>query len=118
MQFGLLFTLESVLGIYSNMAIAWIGAIVADLLILKPLGGSPPYIEFKRAHLYSINPVGFGALMIASSISIAAYFGFFGPYFKAFSAIVAFVVSVLTALIIAFITRGKYYIAREQHNFT
>jgi hypothetical protein len=47
-----------VLGLYSNIAIAWIMAVVADLVINKPLGLSPPGIEFKRAHLYDINPVG------------------------------------------------------------
>ena len=37
-------------------------AVVADLVINKPLGLSPPGIEFKRAHLYDINPVGVGAM--------------------------------------------------------
>ena len=44
------------------VAVAWIGALVADLVINKPLGLSPPDIEFKRAHLYDINPVGVGAM--------------------------------------------------------
>jgi hypothetical protein len=47
------------------VAIAWIGAIVADLVINKPLGISPSYIEFKRAYLYNFNPVGFGSMAIA-----------------------------------------------------
>jgi len=33
-----------------------VGALVADLVINKPLRLSPPMIEFKRAHLYDINP--------------------------------------------------------------
>ena len=33
-------------------------ALASDLAINKPLGLSPPGIEFKRAHLYAINPVG------------------------------------------------------------
>ena len=39
------------------------GCIVADLVINKPLGLSPRHIEFKRAHLYDINPVGVGAML-------------------------------------------------------
>ena len=39
-----------------------IGALVADLVINKPLGLSPSGIEFKRAYLPGANPVGSGAL--------------------------------------------------------
>ena len=46
--------------------------VVADLVINKPLGLSPPGIEFRRAYLYDINPVGVGAVAIASGLSIAA----------------------------------------------
>ena len=58
MSLGVFQTLEIVLGLYGNLAIAWIGALVADLVINKPLGLSPAGIEFKRAHLYDVNPVG------------------------------------------------------------
>jgi len=112
MQFGLLFTLESVLGVYSNIAVAWIGAIFADLVVLKPLGVSPSYIEFKRAHLYNFNPVGFGAMILASALSMAACFGLLGESMEAFSALLAFTVSFFTALTIAFATRGRYYTAK------
>ena len=61
MELNVFATLESILGLYSNVAIAWIGALVADLIINKPLGISPSYIEFKRAYLHNINPVGFGS---------------------------------------------------------
>jgi hypothetical protein len=53
-------------------------AVVADLVINKPLGWSPPGIEFKRAHLYDINPVGVGAMGLASALSIAAHMGLMG----------------------------------------
>jgi purine-cytosine permease-like protein len=51
MEVGIFAFLNFVLGFFSNVGIAWIGAIVADLVISKPLGLSPTYIEFKRAHL-------------------------------------------------------------------
>ena len=49
-------------------AIAWIGALVADLVVNKPLGLSPRHVEFKRAYLFDVNPVGVGAMAIASSL--------------------------------------------------
>jgi purine-cytosine permease-like protein len=113
MELGVFGFLNSVLGFYSNVAIAWIGAVVADLVINKPLLKlSPSYIEFKRAHLYSINPVGFGSMVIASVISIIAFFGVFGPIAQAFSPFLAILIAFVLSPIIAIITKGKYYIAR------
>ena len=39
----------------------------ADLVVLKRVGLSPPYIEFKRAHLHNFNPVGCGATLGAGT---------------------------------------------------
>jgi purine-cytosine permease-like protein len=114
MEFGVFGFLNTILGFYSNVAIAWIGAVVADLTINKPLLKlSPSYIEFKRAHLYTINPVGFGSMVIASVISVAAFFGVFGAVAQAFSPFLALLIAFVLSPIIAIITKGKYYIARE-----
>jgi hypothetical protein len=43
-------------------------AVVADLVINKPLGLSPAGIEFRRAYLYDINPVGVGAMLLAHRV--------------------------------------------------
>ncbi|MGH1551479.1 purine-cytosine permease family protein [Streptomyces sp. L7] len=111
MEGGVFGFLNTVLGFYSNVAIAWIGAVVADLVINKPLKLSPSYIEFKRAHLYNFNPVGFGSMLIASAVSIAAYFEAFGDYGKAYPSSPLFLAMVLSPLF-AYLTKGKYYIAR------
>jgi signal transduction histidine kinase/purine-cytosine permease-like protein len=113
MELGVFSTLEAVLGLYSNVAIAWVGALVADLVVNKPLGLSPPYIEFKRAHLYSINPVGFVSMLIASLVSMAAFLGVFGIWAKAFASFIALGLAFVLAPAIAILTHGKYYIARE-----
>lgn len=114
MLFGVFGFLNFVLGFYSNVAIAWIGAVVADLVINKPLlKVSPSYVEFKRAHLYQINPVGFGAMIAGASISIPAFFGAFGEYAQAFSPYLALTIAFVLSPILALATRGKYYIARE-----
>lgn len=113
MELGVFETLEAVLGLYSNVAIAWVGALVADLVVNKPLGWSPSYIEFKRAHLYNINPVGFGSTLIASVVAIAAFVGLFGPYPQAYSPFLALSIAFVLSPILAKATNGRYYIARE-----
>jgi hypothetical protein len=49
--------------------------VVADLVINKPLGLSPPGIEFRRAHLYDFNPVGLGAMVLGAAVAGCAYAG-------------------------------------------
>ncbi|MDP3132779.1 MAG: hybrid sensor histidine kinase/response regulator, partial [Burkholderiaceae bacterium] len=112
MEMNVFQALGEVLGLYSNIAIAWIMAVVADLVINKPLGWSPKGIEFKRAHLYDINPVGVGAMGLASALSIVAHLGLMGAGAQAFSAVIAMVTALVAAPLIAWATQGRYYIAR------
>jgi signal transduction histidine kinase len=112
MEMNVFQALGDILGLYSNIAIAWMMAVVADLVVNKPLGLSPRGIEFKRAHLYDINPVGVGAMALASTLSISAYLGVFGASPQAFSALIAMGVAFAAAPLIAWGTRGRYYIAR------
>jgi signal transduction histidine kinase/CheY-like chemotaxis protein len=113
MEIGVYKALEQTLALYSNVAIAWVGALVSDLVVNKPLGLRPQHMEFKRAHLYDINPVGVGAMTIATIVSITAFYGLFGPTAKALSAFVALAVAFVAAPAIAYATDGKFYIARK-----
>jgi signal transduction histidine kinase/purine-cytosine permease-like protein/ActR/RegA family two-component response regulator len=113
MELDVFRALGEVLGLFSNIAISWIMAVVADLVVNKPLGLSPPGIEFKRAHLYDVNPVGVGAMGAASVLSIAAYLGVFGPMAQAFSALIALVTAFIASPAIAWATKGRFYIARQ-----
>ena len=113
MEIGVYKALEQTLALYSNIAISWVGALVADLVINRPLGLRPPQMEFKRAHLYDINPVGVGAMTMATIVSISAFYGLFGPTGKALSTFVALGVALVTAPAIAYLTDGKYYLARK-----
>ncbi|WP_230411800.1 hybrid sensor histidine kinase/response regulator [Denitromonas iodatirespirans] len=117
MELDVFQALGRVLGLYSNIAISWLMVVVADLVINKPLGLSPPGIEFKRAHLYDINPVGVGAMLLASALSVAAYFGLFGDGAQAFSALIALVTALVASPLIAWATGGRYYIARTPDTF-
>ncbi|GAA4025560.1 ATP-binding protein [Actimicrobium antarcticum] len=112
MELGVFKALEHVLGMYSLVPISWIGAVVADLVINKPLGLSPAHIEFKRAHLYDINPVGVGAMLGATLLSAIALSGFFGALAQGLAPFIALGSAMLLAPLIAWITDGRYYIAR------
>ena len=113
MEMELFQALGRVLGLYSNVAVAWMMAVVADLVINKPLGLSPPGIEFRRAYLYDINPVGVGAMGIASGLSVAAYLGLFGEAVQPFAIFIALGAALVCSPLIAWLTRGRYYIARR-----
>jgi signal transduction histidine kinase/FixJ family two-component response regulator len=113
MELDVFAALGHVLGLFSNIAIAWIMAVVADLVINKPLGLSPKGIEFRRAHLHDINPVGVGAMGVASVLSVAAHLGAFGALAQAFSAMIALVTALLVSPLIAWATGGRYYLARR-----
>ncbi|WP_157008029.1 hybrid sensor histidine kinase/response regulator [Xenophilus azovorans] len=112
MTLGVFGALERVLGLYSNIAIAWVGALVADLLINKPLGFSPATIEFKRAHLYDLNPVGLVSMTVAAALAIVAYAGLLGRWAEAFSPFIALAVAMGVSALLAWLTHGRYYLAR------
>lgn len=112
MTLGVFGALEKVLAVYSNVAIAWVGAVVADLVINKPLGLSPPGIEFRRAHLYDFNPVGLGAMVLAAAVACCAYAGLLGETAAAFSPFIALALSMVLSPLLAWATGGRYYLAR------
>ncbi|WP_312563721.1 ATP-binding protein [Diaphorobacter sp.] len=113
MTLGVFGALERVLGLYANVAIAWVGALVADLVISKPLGLSPKGVEFRRAYLYDINPVGLGAMGLAVVLSVVAHFGWLGEYAAAFAPFIALFTAMVTAPLLAWATGGRYYLARR-----
>ncbi|WP_293778318.1 ATP-binding protein [uncultured Oxalicibacterium sp.] len=118
MQLGVLEALENVLALYSNVAVAWVGALFADLVINKPLGMSPRGIEFKRAHLYDINPVGLGTLLIASVIGMSAFAGFLGHTLIAFSPFLTIGTACVVSPCLAWLAQGRFYLARSPKNIS
>jgi signal transduction histidine kinase/CheY-like chemotaxis protein/purine-cytosine permease-like protein len=116
MLLGVFGGLEKVLALYSNVAIAWVGALVADLVINKPLGLSPKGIEFRRAHLYDFNPVGLGAMLAATVVSCVAYAGLLGEFAAAFAPFIALGVAMVLSPLLAWLTKSRYYLARTPTN--
>jgi signal transduction histidine kinase len=112
MELNVFQALGQVLGLYSNIAISWMAAVVADLVINKPLGLSPKGIEFKRSHLYDINPVGVGAMLMASLLSVATFSGLFGATIQPYAPFVAMAAAFVISPLIAWWTGGRYYLAR------
>ncbi len=113
MELGVFTGLEHVLSVYSHVAVAWIGALVSDLVVNKSLGLSPRGIEFRRANLYDINPVGIGSMLLACVLAFLAYGGLFGQTLQAFSSFVALGSAFALAPVIAWATGGKYYLAQK-----
>ncbi|VAX06351.1 Two-component system sensor histidine kinase/response regulator hybrid [hydrothermal vent metagenome] len=112
MELGLYQAFESILITYASLVVAWIGCVVADLVINKPLGLSPAHIEFRRGHLYDINPVGVVSMCIASSVGIAANLGLFGELAEALAAFMALTTPFITVPLIAWLTHSRYYLSR------
>ncbi|MEL6062863.1 hybrid sensor histidine kinase/response regulator [Methylobacterium sp. DCY52] len=113
MEFGIDKTIASTLPLYASVVSAWVGALAADLAVNKPLGLSPPGIEFKRAHLYAVNPVGTGAMVLALLGGGFAYGGLLGPVLQPFAPLLALVTAFGAAPAIAWATAGRWYLARQ-----
>lgn len=114
MELGVYKSLENTLSLYSILGVSWIGAIAADLAINKSLGFSPPGIHFKRAQLYDINPVGVGAMSIATGLGFLAYSGFWGEMAEAMATYMALLCVLLLVPLLAWLTRGRYYLASDR----
>ncbi|MCB9992847.1 MAG: response regulator [Hyphomicrobiaceae bacterium] len=112
MELGIYGLLEATLAIFSIVAMSWLSAISADLFINKPLGLAPKGIEFKRAHLYDVNPVGLGAMGLAALTALAAHFGFFGSMAAALAPYIALGVAFVVSPLLAYATKGRFYLAR------
>ncbi|HUD28960.1 MAG TPA: ATP-binding protein [Novosphingobium sp.] len=113
MEIGIFAVIEQILILYATVAAAWIGALAADLMISKPLRLSPPGIEFKRAHLYDLNPVGLGAMALSIAAAACAHFNLLGPLAQAFAPVIGLAIAFTAAPVIALATHGRYYLARR-----
>jgi hypothetical protein len=113
MELGIYQALESILGSFAILAVSWLGSLSADLMINKPLGLSPAHVEFKRAHLYDINPVGTGSMLISTVLGLTAYMGLYGDVAKTLCHFIALGSCFICVPLIALLTRGRYYLARQ-----
>jgi purine-cytosine permease-like protein len=105
--------LNSILGFYSNCAIAWVVTVATDIGINKyVLKLSPRAPEFRRGMLYAVNPVGVVAFVAASGLSIAMYFHALGDTLQPYSPVAAAVIAFVLTPLMAVVTKGRYYLRR------
>ncbi|MFF5966509.1 purine-cytosine permease family protein [Streptomyces collinus] len=105
--------LNSILGFYSNCAIAWVVTVATDIGINKyVLKLSPHAPEFRRGMLYAVNPVGVVSFVAASGLSIAMYFHALGDTLQPYSPVAAAVIAFVLTPLMAVVTKGKYYLRR------
>lgn len=113
MQLGIYQVLESILSIFAIVAVSWLGSLCADLLINKSLGLSPKIVEFKRAHLYDVNPVGCGSMLLSSCIGLLCHLGFIGDTLQNLGHFISLLCCFIFVPLIAWLTKGRYYLARQ-----
>jgi len=116
MELGIYRALESILGVFAIVALSWLSCIAADLLINTSLGLRPKEVEFMRAYLYDVNPVGVISMGVATLTGIVCYLGYAGEVAKSLAHFISIAICFLCVPIIAVLTKGKYYIARPQHS--
>jgi purine-cytosine permease-like protein len=105
--------LNSILGFYSNCAIAWVVTVATDIGVNKYLLKLSPHApEFRRGMLYAVNPVGVVSFVAASGLSIAMYFHALGDTLQPYSPVAAAVIAFALTPLMAVATRGKYYLRR------
>ncbi len=113
MELGIYRALESILGVFAIVAVSWLSCIAADLLINSALGLRPKEVEFKRAYLYDVNPVGVVSMAVATFVGIVCYLGYVGEEAKSLAHFITIAICFISVPFIAMVTKAKYYIARE-----
>ncbi|SDN17174.1 purine-cytosine permease family protein [Actinacidiphila guanduensis] len=111
--------LNSILGFYSNCAIAWVVTVATDIGVNKyVLKISPLQPEFRRGMLYAVNPVGVVSFVAASGLSIALYFHALGDTLQPYSPVAAALLAFVLTPVMAVATKGRYYLRRTDDGMT
>lgn len=101
--------------------LAWVGSLMADILVVKGLLHlGPNYIEYRRAYLPAINWIGLSSIIAGSLVGSVFAFGpsvgyFTGPTGTVLSSIagwIAIVVAFGTHIAVAVGVKGRGYVVR------
>lgn len=114
MEAGLVNTIQTGITFYAVLACAWIGVILGDVTICKPLKLCPSEIEFKRSLLPDLNIVGIGAWALGAGIGTLALSGVLGMHAAAFAPFLTLFFACGTTPLLARLTHGRTYMARQQ----
>lgn len=90
--------------------LSWAAVLLSDAIVVKRmLKIGPRYFEHRQEYLYAWNPVGVGALIIASVVGSIAAFGYMGVFLQNIAAFFAAVLALILTVVLAAATKGKYY---------
>ena len=105
--------LNSILGFYSNCAIAWVVTVATDIGVNKYLLNCPrTYPSSGAACSTPSTRWASVSFVAASGLSIAMYFHAFGDALQPYSPVAAAVIAFVLTPLMAVATKGAYYLRR------
>ncbi|SDI10231.1 Purine-cytosine permease [Alteribacillus persepolensis] len=109
--------LEAVMTFQGVFLLTWATILVVDAIFVKKiLKIGPGYYEERQENLYKWNPVGVGALIIASGLGTIAALGFMGTFLQSTAAFFASILAAILTIVLAIATKGRYYIKEDTNN--
>lgn len=103
--------LDAALTFQGVFLMSWAAILVTDFLVVKRMMKiGPGYYEERQEYLYKWNPVGVWSLIISSLLGTIAALGYMGPFMQSTAAFFAALLAAALTIVIAYITKGKYYL--------
>lgn len=107
---GVLDHLGSLLTFQGVFLLSWGAILVSDAVVVKKiLKIGPNYFEHRQDYLYAWNPVGVVTIIVSSIIGSVAAFGYLGVFLQNVAAFFAAILAFAITIVLAFVTKGKYY---------
>ena len=107
---GIVNHLDTAMTFQGVFLLSWAAILVTDALIVKKaLKIGNGYYEARQEFLYKWNPVGVGSLIVSSGLGTFAALGYMGNFLQSTAAFFAAILSAILTVVIAIITKGKYY---------
>ncbi|MGG0670712.1 cytosine permease [Lederbergia citrisecunda] len=111
---GIVDHLTTVMTFQGVFLFAWASILVTDALVVKKwLKIGPNYYVATQDYLYKWNPVGVVSLLVSSVIGTIAALGYMGVFLQSTAAFFAAVLAAILTVIMAVLTKGKYYLLQE-----
>ncbi|WP_040286547.1 purine-cytosine permease family protein [Sporosarcina koreensis] len=106
--------LDTMMTFQGVFLLSWAAILVTDALVVKKLLKiGPDYYVARQEYLYKWNPVGVASLLIASLLGTLAALGYMGVFLESTAAFFAALLAAVLTIVIAVMTKGKYYLIRE-----
>ena len=114
MLFDVINHIDNLLTFQGVFLLSWGAILISDALVVKRLMKiGPLYFEYRQHYLYAWNPVGIVSLLVSSLIGSIAAFGYMGSFLQSVAAFFAALLAFVLTIVIAVITKGKYYVKQE-----